>query len=64
MYTLHVHYAGQSVATETRRALSAAEALDLIPELLAAHPECECVAVYAGNTHLFSVDRKGNRIPG
>ncbi len=64
MYMLRVHYPGRSGATESHRALSASAALDLIAELLSVHPECECITVYAGETHLFSVDRKGNRIPG
>jgi len=62
MYTLHVHYPGQSAPAESRHARSGPEALELVPKLLADHPQCERVVVMAGAAHLFAVDRKGARL--
>ncbi len=62
MYTLTVHYPDAPVPTDSRAALTASEVLKLIPEVLAAHPECERVVVSVAGTRLFAVDRKGNRV--
>ncbi|MGH6967254.1 MAG: hypothetical protein ACREE0_22440 [Phenylobacterium sp.] len=63
MYELHVYYGGDSIARKTVRASRAAEALDLIAQLLAEHDGCERVVVMVSGVRLFAVDCAGNRLP-
>ena len=62
MYLLKAYYLGQSHPTESRVALTAPSALELIPEMLAAHPECDRIEVMCGAAYLFAVDRYGTRL--
>ena len=62
MYELHVYYPGDTIMRKTVRAARAAEALDLIPQLLAEHDGCEHIVVMTRGVRLFSVDCHGNRL--
>lgn len=63
MYELQVYYAGDTTIRKSVRASRAAEALELIPLLLAEHDGCEHIVVLVSGVRLFSVDCAGNRLP-
>lgn len=63
MYELHVFYPGDAIARKTAKAGRAADALGLIPRLLAEHDGCEHIVVMGGGVRLFAVDCAGNRLP-
>ena len=63
MYELHVYYPGEPRPRLTERVRRAAEALDSISRLLAAHRGCERIVVMLSGLRLFSVDCAGNRLP-
>lgn len=63
MYQLMVYHPGEPIARVTVKAARAAEALALIPLLLAEHHGCEHVVVTVDGVRLFSVDCAGNRLP-
>ncbi len=63
MYELHVFYPGDAIARKTVQAGRSADALGLIPQLLAEHEGCEHVVVMVGGVRLFAVDCAGNRLP-
>jgi hypothetical protein len=62
-YTLEIYYADSPTPRERHAVSNAAEALSMIKELLAIHPQCERLVVMMGMTQLFAVDCKGARIP-
>lgn len=63
MYELQVYHPGDPIARVTVKAARAADAIALIPQLLAEHAECEHVVVMVGDVRLFAVDCAGNRRP-
>lgn len=63
MYDLLVYHPGDPIARVTVKAARAADALALIPQLLAEHAECEYVVVMLGGVRLFAVDCAGSRLP-
>lgn len=61
-YRLEVIHDGVAYPNELISASSAAEVMDSIPKLLAAHPDCHRIHVYVGDTRLFSIDCTGANV--
>ncbi len=64
VYELRVFFPGDLHPRHTERIRSAPDTLSRIHMLLAEHSGCEKIAVFVGETRLFSVDCKGNSSPG
>ena len=62
VYHLDVIHPGMPRPTARRSVDRAQAVLELIPELLGAHPDCDRIIVWIGLTRLFAVDCKGNRL--
>jgi len=62
MYELMVYYSGDVIARRTVQVSGAAEALSLIPQLLALDG-CEHIVVLASGVRLFAVDCAGDEFP-
>lgn len=63
MYQLVVFHPGERTPRVTVSVARAADVLERIPELLAAHDGCEHIVVMSDTTRLFAVDCHGNRLP-
>ena len=64
MYRLEVYFAGDRYPRHVERTQSAPEAMARISRLIDEHDGCERIVVYLGAMRLFSVDSKGNAVPG
>lgn len=62
MYRLEVFHPGEIVPHASEGALSAADVMTRIPELLREFGDCERIVVSANSRRLFAVDCAGNRI--
>ena len=63
MYKLLVYYPEREGVQATIEVRRAADVVDAIPGLLAAHDGCEHIVVMLDNVRLFAVDCHGNRLP-
>lgn len=63
-YSLKVMHEGEAFPTETATRATSAEVMEAIPRLLKRHPGCHRIHVYAGLSHLFLVDCRGNTAAG
>jgi uncharacterized protein YjiK len=62
MYRLIVLHGDSKSPTEVIELARAGAVLEMIPEVLARHADCERVEVHSGTAFLFAVDCKGNRL--
>lgn len=62
LYTLTVVHEGRAYPTETIGCPTAADVLEIIPRLLAQHPDCHRIHVRLHALPLFSVDCSGDTV--
>ena len=62
MYRLEIFHPGRERPIATRHVDHASDTLKLISTLLQEHQGCERIVAWMGDTRMFAVDCKGNRL--